>query len=263
MPEIAPRVQFFHWNALNATDKEILLRATGLQVTCLPFEGPLTLKALRVDPPAAVVIDLSRQPSSGRDLALQLRTHSATRHLPILFVDGAPEKTQPLAALFPDAIYTNWDAIIETLKDAVQNPPPVTCIPDSIFAPYKDVPLVRKLGIREGMRVRLVDAPPDFERKLGELPPEVSLVRNGSQPAALNLAFIRSREDLERKITSLVNLVKQGKLWIIWPKRKSKDAGAINQNHVRRAGLAAGMVDFKICSVDETWTGLQFTWRGT
>ena len=262
MPESAPRIAFFHWNALNAEDKQIILRTTGFRVACLPFEGPATLKALRADPPAAMVIDLSRQPSSGRDLALQLRTHSATRNMPILFVDGAPEKLAPLTLLLPDEIYTTWGAIIEALKEAVQNPPPVTCIPDSVFAPYRDVPVIRKLGIREGMRVRLLDAPPGFEQTLGELPAQASLCRNGNQPAALHLAFVRSREDLERKIGSLARLAQQGRLWIIWPKRRKRDNSAINQNDVRRAGLEAGMVDYKICSVDETWAGLQFTWRG-
>lgn len=262
MPELIPRVQFFHWNAINATDKELILRSTGFPVNCLPFEGPATLKAMRADPPAAVVIDLSRQPSSGRDLALQLRTHSTTRNLPILFVDGSEEKLAALSRLFPDAIYTTWSAVIEALKEAVQNPPQVTCIPDSVFAPYRDVPLIRKLGIREGMRVRLLDAPPGFEHVLGELPARATVCRNGSQPAALHLAFVRSREDLERKIASLARLAQQGRLWIVWPKRRKRDAAAINQNDVRRAGLQAGMVDYKICSVDETWTGLQFTWRG-
>jgi hypothetical protein len=111
-----------------------------------PFNGPETVKTLRRDPPKALVIDLSRQPSSGRDVAILIRTHPSTRLVPLLFIDGSGPIVESLKQLLPDAIFTDWDSISQMLQAAVLNPPKSVIVPDSVFAPYLDVPLVKNLA---------------------------------------------------------------------------------------------------------------------
>ena len=117
------------------------------------------------------------------------------------------------------------------------------------------------LGIKPGNTISLVGAPQRFRETLGELPKDVMLrdgVRNESD---LTLWFAKSRRELEDRIQRLKPFSKNAGLWILWPKQSSGLQTDLGQPVVREAGLAAGMVDFKICSIDKTWSGLRFTLR--
>src|SRR5438105_2697716 len=81
-----PRIRLVHWNAAEAEERSARLRAAGYEVDCEPLDGEASVRAIRHDPPDAVVIDLSRLPSHGRAVALVLREQKATRQLPLLFV---------------------------------------------------------------------------------------------------------------------------------------------------------------------------------
>jgi len=121
------------------------------------------------------------------------------------------------------------------------------------------VPLYQKLGIKSGYSVSLVGAPPGFRETLGELPENV-VVRYGVRGQSnLTLWFARSRTELEERLQRMKVFSKNAGLWIIWPKQTSQLQTDLGQPVVREAGIAAGMVDFKICSIDKTWSGLRFT----
>ncbi len=254
------RIRLFHWHAQEAEERGERIRSAGYAVECAP-PSPNTLKELRENPPDAVVIDLERLPAQGRDIGIMLRTHKSTRNVPLVFVGGKPEKAEAVKELLPDAVYTPWSRIRSSLKRAIAHPPEEPVRHSSVFAGYAGTPLPKKLGIKDHSKVALVGAPDDFEKILGTLPEGVSLRRRAGAGADLIIWFARSCKDLEQRIKRLGMLAGKGGLWVVWPKRTSGVKTDLSQVIVRKTGLASGLVDYKVCSVDQTWTGLRFTRR--
>jgi hypothetical protein len=128
---------------------------------------------------------------------------------------------------------------------------------------YSGTLLPRKLGIKEGHLVGLLDAPESFAATLGELPDGVVAVSDLTEgPFDVILAFFTERLALEVRLQALIEAIdRAGGLWIAWPKRSSGVAGDVTENVVRELGLAAGVVDNKVCAVDETWSALRFVIR--
>ena len=124
-------------------------------------------------------------------------------------------------------------------------------------------PLVHKLGIEPGASVGLFGAPRDFDLTLGELPEGVSVRRRaGGRAFDVIVAFHSRRSELERRLPALARgLDPAGGLWIAWPKRASGVATDVTEGAVRTLGLAAGLVDNKICAIDQVWSGLRFVYR--
>jgi alkylation response protein AidB-like acyl-CoA dehydrogenase len=134
--------------------------------------------------------------------------------------------------------------------------------PVSALAGYSGTPLPKKLGLRAGSVVALLGAPADFRRTLGALPENVRLVNHARRRAHRVLLFVRSQAELRRRFPAAVRALDEGGgLWIIWPKQASGVPTDLTQAVVRRVGLAAGLVDYKICAVDATWSGLLFARR--
>lgn len=130
------------------------------------------------------------------------------------------------------------------------------------MAGYSSTPLIRKLGITPGARVRLVDAPPGFERLLGPLPEGVKLLPRTTAPLDFAQLFARRQAMLRRRLPPLVRaLARDGALWISWPKRTSRIETDLDRERIREIGLAAGLVDVKVCAVDDDWSGLKFVYR--
>lgn len=129
-------------------------------------------------------------------------------------------------------------------------------------AGYSGTPLPRKLGIKSGETVALLGAPDDFDDTLGELPDGVRVKRQARGRADRVLVFARSRAELARRFPAAERaLVERGGLWLCWPKKASGVATDLAEPDVRSFGLAAGFVDYKICAVDATWSGLLFARR--
>jgi hypothetical protein len=126
------------------------------------------------------------------------------------------------------------------------------------MAGYSGTPLPRKLGIAEGSRVALVAAPADFRTQVSPLPAGVSF-RRPVGPLDVILFFARSGTDLDRRLGRLAEaLAPSGGLWVAWPKKASGVVTDLSESRVREAGLALGLVDNKVCAVDEVWSGLRF-----
>jgi hypothetical protein len=129
-------------------------------------------------------------------------------------------------------------------------------------AGYSGTPLPRKLGIKEGQRVALIDAPAGIEELLGELPPAVTLLRSARAPLDVVLWFVTERRVLERRLPDLAaRLDRAGGLWICWPKKASGVTTDVTENVARDAALELGLVDNKVCAVDATWSGLRIVYR--
>jgi hypothetical protein len=128
-------------------------------------------------------------------------------------------------------------------------------------AGYSGTPLPKKLGIKPGTAALLVAAPEGFERTLGALPEGATLRRAGRGGAELVIWFVRSAQDLARGMTRMAARVEGGGMWIAWPKLGSPLASDLRENLVRDAALAEGLVDYKVCAIDATWSGLKFARR--
>jgi len=255
------RIRLIHWNATEAGARVARLRTAGYRVTGGPLDAD-GLRGLKASPPDAVVIDLTRLPGQGRDVALALRKAKATRRLPLVFVEGDADKVAGIRRQLPDAVYATWKGIRGALKRAIAGPPAEPAVPESGLAGYSGTPLPKKLGIKRDAVVALLGAPADFLKTLGPLPDGVTIRRQARGRVDLILWFIRSRADLDRRIARLAALLGPGDgLWIIWPKKASGVATDVTQTLVRETGLASGLVDYKICAVDETWSGLKFARR--
>ncbi len=260
------RIRLIHWKPDEAAPEAEKLQADGYQVDS-DLLAPASLGELKKNPPDAVVIDLSRLPSQGRDLALALRKFKSTRHLPLVFVEGEQEKIERIKKMLPDVVHTTYHHIRDVLEHAIANPPEDPVVPRSAFDGYSEAPLTKKLGIKADSSVCLIDAPHDFEKTLGRLPEGVSLYRRtggiDKDRCGLIIWFVTSRKELEKRIDEIKEMLGMGGVWIAWPKKHSELSSDLSQTVVRKAGLASGLVDFKICSIDKTWSGLRFSLRSS
>jgi hypothetical protein len=236
------------------------LDAAGYRSTAGPMSEDLRRQLLNT-PPDAVILDLDRAPATCRDLGLFLRVQTATRGCLLVFLDGKPEKVKEIQALLPDACFAETASLEADLEQGLRSKPENPIVPESVFAGYSGRPLGAKLGVKENMAVVLVNAPDDFETVLDPLPERTRLSRSDVESPDLTLWFTTSILELETGLAHRLQLASPGKIWIIWPKRGSTLESDLTQPAVRQAGLDANWVDFKVCSVDNTWTGLCFTAR--
>jgi hypothetical protein len=122
-------------------------------------------------------------------------------------------------------------------------------------AGYSGTQLHQKLGIKEGSRVRFARAPDGFASSLGVVP-------RARGEADVIVLFSRTSEQLKREFPRLRRCLHQrGGLWVAWPKKASGVPTDLSDEVLRRYGLAQGLVDNKVCAIDETWSGLRFVVR--
>jgi len=127
---------------------------------------------------------------------------------------------------------------------------------------YSGTPLPAKLGIRQDARVALLGAPPVLDALLEPLPDGALLLRRVAPELDVALLFVRTAADLRRRLPIVRrSMTPAGGLWVAWPKRASGVPTDVTEDVVRRAGLAAGMVDNKVCAVDATWSALRLVTR--
>jgi hypothetical protein len=129
-------------------------------------------------------------------------------------------------------------------------------------AGYSARSLSDKLGIRRGTRLIALGAPPEYRSLLGSLPPDTSLSSRLPRRAEFIHGFVRSRRELGANLPRLARaLADDGALWISWPKKSSGVTTDLNENVIRDQGLELGLVDIKVCAVNELWSGLKFVRR--
>lgn len=129
------------------------------------------------------------------------------------------------------------------------------------MAGYSGTPLPKKLGIKDQARVALLDVPPQIRAQLQAALSSCHILSDGQ---ALDFVFLfaRTQSDLKKQFWRMTkHLAPAGMLWVAWPKKASGIASDLNENEVRRIGLEIGLVDVKVCAVDEVWSGLKFVIR--
>ncbi|HEX7094646.1 MAG TPA: DUF3052 family protein [Acidimicrobiales bacterium] len=130
------------------------------------------------------------------------------------------------------------------------------------MAGYSGTPLVKKLGIKEGDRVGLVNPPQHFATMLDPLPPAVELLPGVRSKRDVVIAFVHARGELESKLDAMLKAIyPDGAIWVAWPKRASKVPTDITEDVVREIALPAGLVDNKVCAIDDVWSGLRLVVR--
>jgi hypothetical protein len=138
------------------------------------------------------------------------------------------------------------------------------------MAGYSGTPLPAKLGIKKDHRVALIHAPAGFAKILGDLPEGVEIRRSNRQQESSKNAelldvmvfFTDNRAELVKEFRGLTErLSPAGGLWIAWPKKASRLPTDLTEDRIREIGLEAGLVDNKVCAVDDTWSGLRFVHR--
>jgi hypothetical protein len=125
-----------------------------------------------------------------------------------------------------------------------------------------EAPLTKKLGIKEGSRIALVDAPDGFADALGPLPPGAEIRPLEDGPADVIVAFATARSQLDGLLPALTSsLSETGGLWIAWPKKAAGVPTDLSDRVVQETGLATGLVDNKVCAIDAVWSALRFVVR--
>lgn len=255
-----PTLLLVHWKPAGIEAELSRLRKHHT-VTAESEQGGKWIRGLRDRPPDAVLVDLSRLPSHGREVGNFLRTQKATRTTPLIFIGGEPDKVARAKQLLPDAHYCTWRTVRGTITRALKSPPKDPAVP-SVFAGYSGTPLPKKLGIKPGSTLALLGAPGDFADTLGTLPEGVTVRTTSRGTTDVAVLFVTSRAALTRKWPAAARAIGDtGRLWVAWPKKASGVEMDLTQQDIREFGLDAGLVDFKICAIDDTWSGLAFTTR--
>lgn len=257
------KLMLVHWKHEELPDRVRALEQLGATVATLSEpQAQGLMRSVREAGVAAVVIDLGRLPAHGRELGMGVRQSPATRHLPLLFVEGAGDKLERVRATLPDATFGAWATIGADLRRAITAQPAEPLRPPVGIAAYAGRSLAQKLGIKKDQVVALIDAPHGFDATLGELPANVTLRRTARGRAELAIWFVETSADFRRGLPSWARREDIDALWIAWRKKARGVKTDLGETEVRGEGLAAGLVDYKICAIDATWSGLKFAWRG-
>ena len=255
------RVLLVHWNEEEAGRLAAPLTESGHEVRILhQVEGSTSLRCFDAEPPEVIVISLDRLPSQGRAVAAALTGRKSMRTTALVFCGGEPDKVDRAKSDFREAAFTTWARLRGALRDAARRPASVH--------PHRGIstlgPLVQRLGIRADSLVVTLNAPPSFERILGALPEGASIEEDGAGPADRVILFCRSEAELARDFDRVARRMKNNDgLWIAWPKTSSRVPTDLTMNVVRVFAMARGFVDYKVCSIDATWSASCFARRRT
>jgi CheY-like chemotaxis protein len=235
-----------------------LLRAAGWDGKLWTLVTPAVIREWAAEAPDAILIDLSRRPSHGKEVAMACRERKGLRTTPLVFLEGAAEPVEALRGQHADAVFSDWKHIRSALKLALARK---GTIPDRAPAHRAaETPLAKKLGLVAGVRGVALGAPAEFEAALGALPEGASLERDTGGPAGVVVRFARTRADLLDGFEEAVRaLASRGKLWVAYPKQSSGLASDLTQAFVREYALTRGWVDYKVCAIDSRWTGFCFS----
>lgn len=130
------------------------------------------------------------------------------------------------------------------------------------MAGYSGKPLAEKLGIKAGWAIAVLGAPRGYRRTLGALPARVRLVTRASAALPFIHFFTKRRAELERRLPGLLRVLEPaGALWVSWPKGSSGVATDVTEDVIRRVALPTGLVDVKVCAIDDVWSGLKLVRR--
>lgn len=239
-------VRLICWDAESLSERRSLLENAGLVLDTVEVEPSKLITHIRRTQPDTVVIDLDRRPSHGREVAMVLRTSKSTRAIPLVFLGGASEKVAKVRSELPDAIYGAWDEASATIRKVRQLEAPVVPVPHMLR--WDRSSLEKKLELAKGP-VAAIGAPEGLLE---------GLATRITAKTRLAIWFIRSREQLEREMDFMAL---HPPLWVAFPKQTGRFRADFNQHDVRKTAVAAGLVDNKVCAIDDDWSAIRFARR--
>jgi hypothetical protein len=123
---------------------------------------------------------------------------------------------------------------------------------------YSGTPLAKKLGIKDGFRISIINEPDHYFSLFEDMPVDVDIIHNLKSKLDVIHYFVKEEKDLQKDIVELKNSIEQnGMIWISWPKQSSKVPTDITEDVIRNIALANGLVDVKVCAIDQVWSGLK------
>ena len=130
------------------------------------------------------------------------------------------------------------------------------------MAGYSGTPLAKKLGIRSGMSVHVHQPPDHYFEWLSPLPDNLHIIKTLRTEIDFIHLFVKDQTSLKKEFAHAKKyLLKNGMIWVSWPKKSAKVNTDLGEHIIRATGLKEGLVDVKVCAVDETWSGLKFVFR--
>jgi hypothetical protein len=249
-----PRILVIHYDPAEVLMLASRIRRENFEADVYSVRGTAGFSAIRGAPPDAIVIDLTRMPSYGRAMGALLRESKSLRKIPLVFIEGDPVKTKLVKKTLPDALFTNVLRIGAALEKAIRQAPAEPMAP---VAP--GVPLAGKLRIEPGSTVAVMYAPEGFLEKLGPLPKDARFERQAAN-ATVILLFVKSVAALGRELNTISPKLQRGRtLWIIWPKKASRFKTDLTMPKIAEMCSALSLSGYKVCAVDEIWSGLAVT----
>jgi CheY-like chemotaxis protein len=249
------RVALFQWDGREAAERVVRLAAEGIEAVYRQ-RTRIRFGEVRASAPDAAVIDLTHMPSWGRAVGAMFREQKSLRSIPLVFIEGDPEKTDLVRQMLPDAVFTTWPRVAAGIRRAMRQARPE---PEFRKPPGKSV--AGKLRIREGATVALLHAPPGVERILGPLP-EGARLQKRADGAQVILLFVKTMASLGAQLGPLAGRMETGRTcWVIWPKKRSGAGSGLSMPAIREAAFSLGLVDHKVCALDDTWSGMAIARR--
>jgi hypothetical protein len=227
----------------------IAARLCSAEIQAEPYNsrGTRGFRHLRAEPPNAIVIDLALVPSYGRVMGAMIRENKSLRTIPLVFIEGDPEKTAKVRATLPDAVFAPWTKIADAIHRAIRR------APAEPLMPVAQSTLLQKLGIREGSRVALLHAPKGFAL------PKAAWTRSKPESANVILAFFGSIAALGHELPKIAAIVETGmRLWIAWPKRAGSVPTDLSMPRIGEMARPYGLATYKTCSLGEKWSAMVF-----
>ena len=249
------RIRLLHWKAAEAAPRIEVLKQAGYEVQYAERPSPASIRA---GAPEAVVIDLSRLPSQGCGFGCDLRATKASRHIPLIFAGGDPEKVANVRKKLPDATYTDWQNVVAAIKKAMSRPLANPVVPKTMMGNYGHRTVAQKLGIESGVVVNVIDPPRNYTSLLGPLPDDVQFEEDEGHRGSVTLWFVHDAVSYQSGIRKRRALARNSKLWIVWPKGESGKRVGLTPQLIRLNALDAGLVDYKICAVSDVWSAMLF-----
>lgn len=255
-------IRLICWNEDLARERMASLADCGFAIDGSRLNPSGLVRQFKEMAPAAVLIDLDRLPSHGREVAVALRQSAFTRHIPIVFAGGAPQKLERIRIELPDAVFTDWKNAARVVKKAARRQLANPARPVAHMDRYAGSSLAAKLGLKPNLSVALVAAPETFEDLVGDWPEGIEIQPKFEASTGLCIWFVRSAREMAAGADHLgVHLRRGVSAWVCYPRQSSRYKVDFTANEVRAACLEAGLVDYKICSVDADWSGMKFTRR--
>ena len=229
------RVLVIHRDTTEATERASRLRALGFDATAYLSLGARGFRGIRQDPPHAILIDLTRLPSYGKAMGVLLRQQKSLGAIPLVFVEGDPDKAALVRAILPDAVYTTWAKAEAAIRGAIRNAPWEALPPRD-----SGTPLLTKLYIGKQSRVAVLYPPDGFE-----LPGVPTQKQVGE--ADVVMMFFRSSAALGRELPGLAAMMRKGRrVWVLWPKKASGTDSDLTMVRIRQMARDSRLVDYSV-----------------